>query len=399
MKKMLYLTTQLPFPPVSGGVIKSWRMVEHFNQECELSVFCFLKGNDSNWVKHFEKRLDLQEFSFLEFEVRRSVKALINSYLRNKTLNLYRNYSSEARSIIKDLAEDKDIIFVDHYEMFQYVPKKFGGRVVLHQHNAEFVLWDRFAALEKSILKKNFLYLESKRIQRAEKEYCQRADLVLASPNDIEKLIGIGIEASKFKTTYHLGEDNLLDEPALDFNSTEKSILFLGTLSWEANVNGLLYFIENVFPRILEAEPDTRFYIVGKNADERLSTATKDHPNILLTGFVDNVEPIYKKSRVFVLPLLFGSGMKVKFLNALYRGIPTVSTEIGAEGLEVKHQEEAFVANDEEEFAFYCLELLRNEEVWKSMQNKGRKLANEKYRWTDHLVDLSSWVFEKELTQ
>lgn len=392
MKKLLYITTQLPYPPISGGVIKSWRMIEHFSEKFELSLFCFLKGNDEQWANQFGKRINLVEFESQIFEVPRSAKALLTSYLKSQTLNIYRNYSNKAKASIDRMSSDADILFVDHYEMFQYVPKNFKGKVVLHEHNAEFVLWDRFAEIEKSVFKKNVLYLESKRIRKVETQYCKRADLVLAAPNDIEQLKSYGVESAKFKETYHLGEDVLLQEELISFDQTEKAIMFLGTLNWEANVNGLLYFIENIFPHIVVNEPDTVFYIVGKNPDKRLVEIANDNQKILLTGFIENVEPIYKKSRVFILPLQFGSGMKVKFLNALYRGIPTVSTKIGAEGIDVVNKQHALVADNDHEFIDSVLDLIRHEELWLKLQSEGRLLAKEKYQWPSHLNQLTTYL-------
>ncbi|MGB0403328.1 MAG: glycosyltransferase [Salibacteraceae bacterium] len=389
---MLYITTQLPYPPISGGVIKSWRMIEHFSKNFDLSLFCFLKGNDEQWASQFEKRINLVEFDNQVFEIQRSTKALLTSYVRSQTLNIYRNYSNTAKVSIERMANEVDILFVDHYEMFQYVPKSFKGKVVLHEHNAEFVLWDRFAEIEKSVIKKNVLFLESKRIRKAETQYCKRADMVLAAPNDIQQLITAGVDSSKFKETYHLGEDVLLQEDLISFEQTEKAIMFLGTLNWEANVNGLLYFIENIFPHVVVNEPDTVFYIVGKNPDKRLVDIASENDKILLTGFIENVEPIYKKSRVFILPLQFGSGMKVKFLNALYRGVPTVSTKIGAEGIDVVNKQHALVAENDHEFIDGILDLLRHEDLWSKLQHEGRSLAKEKYQWPDHLNQLMTYL-------
>jgi len=369
-------------------------MLDHFSKSNEVSLFCFFKGKDEKWRAQFERRIKLKEFNHQEFEIRRSYKALINSYFRNKSLNLYRNYSTEAKKTIETMLEGKDILFVDHYEMFQYVPKDFKGRVVLHQHNAEFVLWNRFAKIEKSVIKRNILFLESKRIERAEREYCKRADIVLAAPNDIEKLMSLGIIQTKFRETYHLGEDELLNEDLVSFDNTEKVLMFLGTLNWEANVDGLIHFIDSVFPSILKKEPETKLYVIGKDADERIKSRAEHHDNILLTGFVDNVEPFYKKARVFILPLRFGSGMKVKFLNALYRGIPTVSTEIGAEGLEVETGEHYLLANTDDEFSDAVLELLKNKSKWEEIQLLGREKVKEKYRWKDHLKELEGYLAE-----
>jgi len=199
---------------------------------------------------------------------------------------------------------------------------------------------------------------------------------------------------TKFRETYHLGEDDLLNETLIKFGDTEKVIMFLGTLNWEANIDGLVYFMDKVFPEIIEKEPEAKLYIIGKDADIRITSRCENHDNILLTGFVENVEPFYKKARVFILPMRFGSGIKVKFLNALYRGIPTVSTDIGAEGLEVENEKHVLIANGIDDFGDKVVELLTAESKWTYIQKNGRELAQEKYLWKNHLAELEQYLEE-----
>ena len=84
--------------------------------------------------------------------------------------------------------------------------------------------------------------------------------------------------------------------------------------------------------------------------------------------------------------------MKVKFLDALYAGMPVVTTSIGAEGIDLKHDEHALICDDSDEFSTSVLELLSNSEKWKTMSKASRALANQKYTWQTHLKEI-----EKEL--
>jgi glycosyltransferase involved in cell wall biosynthesis len=127
--------------------------------------------------------------------------------------------------------------------------------------------------------------------------------------------------------------------------------------------------------------PKLRFYIVGRYPGQRLQKICKDRKGIFLTGFVKNLEEYYLKCRVFVAPLRFGSGTKVKVINAMYRGIPTVTTMTGAEGLEVKDMFHIAIADTVEKMVEDCNALLRDKTEWQVLRNNSRKLAREKYTW------------------
>lgn len=383
--KILFLTTQLPFPPVSGGVIKSWNLIKHWSKH-ELKVVCALKEGEEKHVDEFRKEVPEVELFTVAFERKRSPLNLLRSYFQSPSLNVYRNYHPDISKKVNDWLPEVDLVFVDHYEMGQYVPANTDIPMILHEHNAEYVMWERLAELEKNPLKKALISLESKRIRRAEKLYADRSEVVLAAPNDIEELKRIGVEPHKLEKTYHLGEDFLLEEPEIQFNDTENCLLFVGTLTWEANIDGLLWFLERVFPKVKALHPEVIFKIVGKNPDKRLQDAVRKTPGAILSGFVKDLKPLYSKARVFVIPLRFGSGIKVKLLNAMYRGIPTVTTPIGTEGLEVISGNQLFSSTDEEDQVKFVSALLSSKEKWEKMRDLSRQTAKN-YTWKTLLAD------------
>ena len=390
---MLFLTTQLPYPAQSGGVIKTWRLIEYFSQCFDLSVLCLLKNEDEKNVEEFKKILPHSKVYVFPCHVDRAIKPLINSYISNKTLNVFRNYSQAAEKKVSDIVDREDILFVDHYEMFQYVPNSLKSKVVLHQHNAEYILWERFADLEPNVLKKAVLVQEARRIKNAEKKYCHRADLVFAAPQDIISLSSLGVNPSKFKETYHLGEDDMLCLPPLIFSKDKKHLLFVGTLTWEANVDGLVHFLSNIFPLILKEKADVHFDIIGKNPSNKLKMAVEQFAeSVSLTGFVEDLEPYFQRSAAFILPLRFGSGMKVKFINAMYRGIPVVSSSIGAESIAVENGQSALITDSDERFAESCTQLIKDEMLWNKLSKNSRQIALENYQWADHLNSLTDEI-------
>jgi glycosyltransferase involved in cell wall biosynthesis len=383
MKKILFLTPQLPFPPYGGGLIKSWKIVEFLSKNYKLGLACFLKGEDRNYLDNFKAKVNLYDFFFEDLDRKRNVSNFVKSLLKGIPLNVYRNYSlSFKREVIKR-KDNYDLILVDHYVMFQYVPQDFKGRVILHEHNAEYVIWER--------LSKNKDYpfyirlaarVESERIKNYEKRICNLSDKVLCvGPNDIENLAKLNIDRNKFELIMSVGDDELLNLPDLKFEKTEKALLFIGTLTWEANIDGLCWFINNCWKQLKVEFPNLKFYIVGKNPNERLINLVKNERDIVLTGFVKNLDEYYSKSRVFISPLRFGSGVEIKNINAMYRGIPIVTTSVGAEGLEVKDMIHMAINDSVDGFIEKIKILLTRKDVWYKLSRNSRNLAKEKYTW------------------
>jgi len=391
-KKTLFLTPTLPFPPHSGGVIKSNKLVDFLSDEYNLSVACLLKNDDNKHVAEFQQKYKLDDFISLELNIPRTAKNFFLSNLQGIPLNLYRNKSSEFKAKIKQVANDYDVIFCDHYVMFQYIPKDYKGKIILHEHNCEYLIWKRYADIEKSIPKKMALLNQAYRIKKYEQEICKKANIILAAPNDIDELVNIGAARNKFYDTYHLGDDTLLSEPNLIFDQTEKVLLYIGTLSWEANIDGLIWFFNDIWKKITEQHADVKLYIVGKNPDVRLQTFAAKDNRIILNGFVENVEPYFQKARAFITPLRFGSGIKVKIINSLYRGIPTVTTAIGTEGLKVKDGEHIFIKDNPTDYADAINTLLTNKEIWEKLSVNSRKIANQYYTWNYVLENIKKAI-------
>jgi glycosyltransferase involved in cell wall biosynthesis len=133
---------------------------------------------------------------------------------------------------------------------------------------------------------------------------------------------------------------------------------------------------------------DLKLYVIGKNPDKRLLDAAEGDPDIVFTGFVEDPEAYFKRSRVFIAPLRFGSGIKVKVLNAMYRGIPVVTTSVGNEGLAARHMHHLALADTPEDMVQSILRLLTDNQIWQHLRQESRKLVAEQYTWKKLFADM-----------
>lgn len=379
--KILFLTTQLPYPPKSGGTVKSWNYVRFLAANYQLSVACLLKDDDEKHTSSFLETVSIDALISEKVSVSRSPLNLLKSYLFAPCLNAFRNYSKKFAHQINEIASSYDAIIVDHYEVFQYVPTTFRGKVIMHTHNAEFMLWQRMSELTNHPLKKLILKLEANRVKRYEKTIFSQSDLIYSTPSDIALYKEHDFKVEKHRITYHLGNDHLLELPNIERNTTEKALSFIGTLSWEPNIDGLVWFLDHVWPQVLAKHSDCKLYVLGKSPDQRILAAAKGNPQVVFTGFVNDLDEYLRKTRVYLAPLRFGSGMKVKVLEGLYRGVPSVSTSVGAEGLEVRSGEEILIADEAPLFAQHCIALLDDVALWNKLRDQSRIVAKANYQW------------------
>lgn len=393
MFKILLITIELPYPPTSGGRMKSWNMLKYLSQRHEVGLACPVKYGDKQITK-MRGQIKLKEFIADRCEIPRTPKNLIKSYLHRIPLNVYRSKSQVVLENVAKVADQYQIILIDHYEAFQYIPQNYRGKVVFHAHNATYLMWERFAVTGSNALMRLVARLEAERVKAYEKNVCEHADMIFAAPNDIEMLSVLGVCKDKFRETYHLGDDSQLDLPSIRFDQTRKKILYVGTLNWEANIDGLLWFIKEVWPQIVQSDPSIVLDIVGGNPDTRIVAACEPHANIHLLGFVENLEDCFKDSRVFIAPLRFGSGIKVKVLNSMCRGLPIVTTSVGVEGIDIEHMKHSMVADDALAYATAVIRLMVDKVLWETIETNSRKLIVSKYTWKKVLGDLNQEIIQ-----
>ena len=385
-KKVLFITNQLPYPPSTGGKMKSWNLLKFISSHFNVGLITLLKDDEKSDEAAMLGKIELREYYSEELNIRRSALNLLKSYFLADSLNVFRNKSAKFYKRIEKTAADYDCIIVDHYDVYPAVLNLVNAKKILHQHNAEFCIWERLSEIESNPFKKLVVKIEANRIKKAEKKYAENANLIWAAPNDIEALNALGVSKDKFKITYHLGDDQFLNYPNLEFDQTDKKIVFVGTQTWEANIDGMLWFLESVWPKVKKAEPDTQLFIIGKNPSPRLTKFGIQDKNIIFTGFVEQLEDHFNNARVSIVPLRFGSGMKVKLLTSMFRGLPNVTTTIGAEGIEVEHTKHLFISDSDEKFAQHVIELMDNRKLWEKFRDASRGLAKTKYSWNSLLT-------------
>ncbi|MBT8448727.1 MAG: glycosyltransferase family 4 protein, partial [Gammaproteobacteria bacterium] len=158
--------------------------------------------------------------------------------------------------------------------------------------------------------------------------------------------------------------------------SSEKSILYIGNLSWQPNMNGLNWFVDHVWSKIKQQEPDAVLNIVGSGEVE---TSFDSIEGINMLGYVEDLNELYQTHRAFIVPLLEGSGIRIKILEAFNHGIPVVSTRLACDTIGAEHGNELLIADAAEEFSHCVLNLLQSDKANESISARAKAFLKKHY--------------------
>jgi glycosyltransferase involved in cell wall biosynthesis/GT2 family glycosyltransferase len=266
-----------------------------------------------------------------------------------------------------------DVALLSHFEIAeQYLPliRKVSPltRVVIDTVDVHYLRERRGAELSGDAL----ALAAAERTRRREQAIYPRADALIAVSNEEAAVLGeLAPDVSRFVvSTVHAPAS---ETPQFEARS---GVVFVGNFKHTPNVDAVLDFHERVWPLIKPGLPGARLTIVGAAPPEAVLALGRDDVDV--TGWVPQVEPYLDAARVSVAPLRYGAGVKGKIGEALGRGLPVVTTRVGAEGMELRDGEHALVADGADEFARAVLNLHQDPELWNRVSAAGRAHIDER---------------------
>jgi glycosyltransferase involved in cell wall biosynthesis len=261
--------------------------------------------------------------------------------------------------------------------LFGYFNLPTGIPVIGDAHNVAYDFFLRTYQQEKNPLLKLYFYFDYLMMKREEPRVTDKSDVVLATTTvDREKFVQLlpnkpivvipnGVEMAFFE------KQAVEEEP--------KTMVFTGLMSYQPNSQGIEYFLNEIFPLILEREPTARIAAVGALPPKSLQRRASS--NVVVTGWVDDVKPYFARGQVFVIPLLVGGGIRGKALEAMAMKRPIVTTTVGCEGINLKHEESALFADTPKDFASAVVRLFNDADLRTRLTEKAYQNVVEGYSW------------------
>jgi sugar transferase (PEP-CTERM/EpsH1 system associated) len=389
---ILFLSQRLPYPPKKGDKIRSFNELKFLSQKHQISLAC-LTDNE----RDFQYKKDLKRYcSSVDIVFLPSYRSKLRSFLymfSGKPLTLSYFYSQTLQSIVYQTLKRKtyDLIFVYCSSMAQYVEHIQNIPRVIDFVDLDSEKWAQYAQYAKFPYK--YLYRsESKRLKKYEKFVAETFHhCFFVSEKEVEDFQKLVCSCSTVTPLLN-GVDSPLQP--LQESSDSTSLVFTGTMDYWANVRTMLYLCREILPSIRKVVPDVKLYIVGRDPAPEILKLGKTDPNIIVTGYVDQIQPYLLKSAVFVAPMQIARGVQTKILEAMAMGVPVVTTSLGLEGITAVPGEDLFVEDPPEQFAKRVIQLMTDPELRKKISVNARKTIKERYNWDKNLEKLEDTLLK-----
>lgn len=374
-RRILYALNYFPYPPDSGGRRVSLTTLYELCGYGSVDLVCFDDGVETDQMEKLLATIDGLESITVVAHKRKSRWWLPVLNMTGRSYFFHRDRSIPYRETLKKLLTEKehDILFVDTARVLSNVSRLIGRmhrrfRVIGQLFNVNTLLTRRY--LNRKPWLWTLLWLEYLLARREEIRFWQSLDQALfISSRDCSIASTMADGRGRFDSAFPCPLE--LDVPVCEPASASPLILHIGTGSWLPNVDGLTCFIETVLPRVLETVPEARFRAVGGGMPESLKQMGRRN-GVQMAGFVRDLEPEYQKAALFVVPLQFGSGIKIKILDAMARGLPVVATPVAMEGVPFGMQHGVITAGLPESFADAVVALLQDPGRRAEMGRKAR---------------------------
>jgi glycosyltransferase involved in cell wall biosynthesis len=380
--KALFLTNRVPFPAKSGYPIVVYNTIKGLLAlGVEITLFSL------NPSKHWVDTEDLndpvfEQIQFRTFELDTDVNiwdALCNIF-SNQSYNVSRFYNDDAARMLEGILREGEFDIIQFESLFvvpylNVVKENSKARLIYRAHNILFNVWERISQSERFRPRRHYLEFLARRLKAYEAEQINRFHKVFAiSEPDRQSILRLGCAIGLEVFPVALDFSHYRVEPS---NGGAPTLFHLGSMDWRPNKEGIEWFLSEVWPDIEELNSELRFYIAGKNMPKHLFNYDSD--NVVVEGQVyDAVEFMNSKS-IMIVPLLSGTGMRVKILEGMAMNKCIIATTIAAEGIVCEHGKDILLADTPDEFYRCILQCITNPNKWKEIGNRARKTAERHY--------------------
>jgi glycosyltransferase involved in cell wall biosynthesis len=312
-----------------------------------------------------------------------AARTLLSSVLRGLPLVVRHNWNPLLARAVREEWEGGGHarLHLNHLDTVQYVRRGELGRAVIDTHNLLFEYYARVAARDRDPLSKLLHSREARLLRGYERAAFAAAERVLVcseterdtlralEPSIDARVVPNGADCEHFRPS----ERDPWENPPV--------LAFVGDMAYGPNDDAARFFAGEVMPLLRARVPGVRFTAVGKNPSPALRALAAAHEDVEATGFVEDVREHVWRARACVVPIRYGAGTRLKVLEAFAMGMPTVSTAIGAEGIDYEDGGDILIADSAEELAAAAARVLGERELHRELRERARRKALERYDW------------------
>ena len=386
--KILFVANRVPYPPFRGDKLKIFNLASELCKQHELHLITIAENKeDLQSIETLNHPIEnsngepVKLFQSITVEYqpkwKSAIKAVLGLFSHRPLQVAFFRSSQFQTSLDRLLSEEKfDVIHVQHIRMAQYFEGHSCENVILDLPDAFSLYWKRRVEKSRSILSKLFTNLEFKRLFKYELQMVPKFRKVLVCSKEDQSYL---IQNTGFPVELLQNGVNTEVFKPRENQFVPLRVLFTGNMDYAPNIDAVSYFVEEIWPVIIQKVPNAKFVIAGQRPVAKVLSLKSN--NIEVTGFIPNLADEYAKAHVVVSPLRIGAGTQNKVLEALAMDIPVVSTNVGYAGLELEKGEGIALSHNSDEFAQNVIDILTNIDIRNDLGSKGGQKIRSRFSW------------------
>ncbi len=378
--RILTISSKYPYPAKDGGALAIKALLENFALLGHKVDFLAI-STPKHPAKVFPEKSNIRFYTTFVDTTISPIKAIRNIIFSNKPYVAERFYSKDFAEKLKNLLKRNkyDFVLFEGLYVADYVDivKKEGLPVIYRAHNVEHIIWERKGKNEKNLWKKLYIKHLAKRLKKYELNLIKQFDAILPiTTNDLQLLRKYNIKQPAQVAPFGI---NINEEENNKINiESDNNLAFIGSLDWLPNIEGLWWFLSNVFPEIYK-ETHIKLYIAGRNAPLSFEKKITNIKGVVYLGEVDDALEFIYKHKIHIVPLLSGSGMRVKVVEAMWHKRLVISSPVGVEGINIIDKEHFLLAQTKDEWINAIIFAFNNIEEINKIAEKGYKKVGQDY--------------------
>ncbi|MBL8805023.1 MAG: TIGR03087 family PEP-CTERM/XrtA system glycosyltransferase [Planctomycetes bacterium] len=374
--RILFLSQRVPYPPNRGDKITTWRLVERMKRRHEVRCVAFAHDDADVQAAAELTRLGAPTTA-LRIDLRRTKLASLPLLLTGKPLTLGAYGSRELQRVVDELAPSCQVGYAYSSSMGAFLEPHTRLKRVMHFAELDSDKWRQYA--ERSKWPMSWVYArEHKTLLEFERRIAASFDEnVLCTP--LEQQVFEREIPGPRSLVLRNGVDLAHYQPKPDLAEPEH-LVFVGVMDYLPNIDGCVWFVNEILPRLRAKRPGVRFTIVGSRPTDEVK-ALASHAGVTVTGFVDDPREFLARAAVSLAPLRIARGIQNKVLEGLAMGLPVVGTTSATQGVEGEAGRDFLLANTVDEQVAAIERLLADPPFARALGRRGRQFVEEKYDW------------------
>ncbi len=397
--KVLQLCNKPPYPSVDGGTLAMNSITQGLLAAgCEVRVLSMC--SDKHPVlrdRMTEEYIRATRFEAVHVDLGIHVLDAGVSWLCGESYHVKRFVSNEFAAKLRQILDEEefDVVHLESIFLTPYVPvirKHSKAVVILRAHNVEHMIWQRIAKSERNLFKRKYIKHLALTLRAYECEHLNDFDGVMSiTSNDATMLKEMGCRKPIVPIPF-----GIMPESVAQVEEEPNSLFHIGSMDWMPNQEGVGWFLEKVWPKVHESMPQLTLYLAGRKMPEGMMKL--DMPGVRVVGEVPDAMYFIASKQINVVPLLSGSGIRVKIIEAMSAGKAVITTTVGAEGINYTDGRNLLIADTPDRFVEQIQRCIADPEFCRELGQNAYALIAEEYgneRLTGKVIDFYQKIINR----